>query len=49
MNGSREVEDAVLFPGFQVYSAKPEDSWLAASPDGIIDGMVYEQSGCLET
>ncbi|XP_058727904.1 uncharacterized protein LOC131599630 [Vicia villosa] len=32
----------VLFPEFQVYNAKPEDSWLAASPDGIIDRLVYE-------
>ncbi|GAU51613.1 hypothetical protein TSUD_414450 [Trifolium subterraneum] len=34
--------NAVLFPEFQVYTAKPEDSWLAASPDGIIDRLVYE-------
>ncbi|XP_045790779.1 uncharacterized protein LOC123885543 [Trifolium pratense] len=34
--------NAVLFPEFQVYTAKPEDSWLAASPDGIFDRMVYE-------
>jgi predicted phage-related endonuclease len=36
------IGNAVLFPEFQDYSAKPEDSSLAASPDGIIDGMVYE-------
>lgn len=32
----------VLFPEFQVYNAKPEDNWLAASPDGVIDRLVYE-------
>lgn len=32
----------VLFPEFQVYRSKPEDSWLAASPDGVIDKLVYE-------
>ncbi|KAK2449029.1 WD40 domain-containing protein [Trifolium repens] len=34
--------NSVLFPEFQVYTTKPKDSWLAASPDGIIDRMVYE-------
>ncbi|KAK2395177.1 Restriction endonuclease, type II superfamily protein [Trifolium repens] len=34
--------NSVLFPEFQVYTSKPEESWLAASPDGIIDRMVYE-------
>ncbi|RHN73258.1 putative restriction endonuclease type II, YqaJ viral recombinase, ING family [Medicago truncatula] len=34
--------NTVLFSEFQVYDSKPEDSWLAASPDGIIDRMVYD-------
>ncbi|XP_027336019.1 uncharacterized protein LOC113849949 [Abrus precatorius] len=34
--------NTVLFPQFQVYDAHPEDNWLAASPDGVINGMVYE-------
>ncbi|XP_027339205.1 uncharacterized protein LOC113852977 [Abrus precatorius] len=34
--------NTVLFPEFQVYDAYPEDNWLAASPDGVIDRMVYE-------
>lgn len=39
--------NTVLFPEFQVYSVKPEDDWLAASPDGVV---VYElpSSGVLE-
>ncbi|KAK7279300.1 hypothetical protein RJT34_24348 [Clitoria ternatea] len=34
--------NTVLFPKFQVYDAHPKDNWLAASPDGVIDGVVYE-------
>ncbi|KAJ7960648.1 Type II superfamily restriction endonuclease [Quillaja saponaria] len=34
--------NTVLFPEFQVYRGNPEDEWLAASPDGIVDRMVYE-------
>lgn len=34
--------NTVLFPEFQVYDARPEDNWLAASPDGVIDSMVHE-------
>ena len=34
--------NTVLFPEFQVYGKKdPEDNWLAASPDGIVDSLVY--------
>ncbi|KDP39555.1 hypothetical protein JCGZ_02575 [Jatropha curcas] len=34
--------NTVLFPEFQIYHEKsPEDDWLAASPDGVIDMMVY--------
>ncbi|XP_057969994.1 uncharacterized protein LOC131159264 isoform X2 [Malania oleifera] len=34
--------NAVLFPEFQVYGRKdPKDNWLAASPDGAIDSLVY--------
>ncbi|KAA0036472.1 DNA-directed RNA polymerase subunit beta' [Cucumis melo var. makuwa] len=34
--------NSVLFPEFQVYGkANSEDDWLAASPDGAIDKMVY--------
>lgn len=33
----------VLFPEFQVYrDANPEDDWLAASPDGLVDRLVYD-------
>lgn len=34
--------NTVLFPEFQVYGADPEENWLAASPDGIVDSLVYE-------
>lgn len=34
--------NTVLFPEFQVYSGNPEDNWLAASPDGVVDRRVYE-------
>ncbi|CAL0323039.1 unnamed protein product [Lupinus luteus] len=34
--------NTVLFPEFQVYGEDPEDDWLAASPDGIVDSLVYE-------
>ncbi|PON77590.1 Restriction endonuclease, type II-like superfamily protein [Parasponia andersonii] len=44
--------NTVLFPEFQVYSAKanPGDDWLAASPDGVVDSLVYGLSsrGILE-
>ncbi|XP_062096392.1 uncharacterized protein LOC133802136 isoform X3 [Humulus lupulus] len=44
--------NTVLFPEFQVYSAKtkPGEDWLAASPDGVVDGLVYGLSsrGVLE-
>lgn len=34
--------NTVLFPNFQVYDhKKSEDDWLAASPDGLVDGIVY--------
>lgn len=33
--------NTVLFPEFQVYSVKTEDNWLAASPDGIFNGVVH--------
>ncbi|MED6221432.1 hypothetical protein PIB30_054596 [Stylosanthes scabra] len=33
--------NTVLFPEFQVYGANSEDEWLAASPDGVLDGVVY--------
>lgn len=34
--------NSVLFPEFQVYgNINPGDDWLAASPDGVVDGMVY--------
>ncbi|GMI85440.1 hypothetical protein like AT1G13810 [Hibiscus trionum] len=34
--------NTVDFPEFQVYGKmNPEDSWLAASPDGLIDRFVY--------
>ncbi|KAK9280818.1 hypothetical protein L1049_003707 [Liquidambar formosana] len=41
----------VLFPKFQVHGKKnPEDDWLAASPDGVVDKRVHELSygGVLE-
>ncbi|XP_061356547.1 uncharacterized protein LOC133300974 isoform X2 [Gastrolobium bilobum] len=38
--------NTVLFPEFQVYGANSEDNWLAASPDGIVDGLVYELPSC---
>lgn len=31
----------VLFPEFQVYKKNPGDDWLAASPDGVVDTLVY--------
>ncbi|KAK4835305.1 hypothetical protein QYF36_008089 [Acer negundo] len=35
--------NSVLFPEFQVYSKrKLEDDWLAASPDGLVDRLVYD-------
>ncbi|CAJ1971667.1 unnamed protein product [Sphenostylis stenocarpa] len=34
--------NTVLFPEFQVYDTHPDDSWLAASPDGVIDSLVHE-------
>ncbi|KAF7840331.1 uncharacterized protein G2W53_002629 [Senna tora] len=34
--------NTVLFPEFQIYSRNPEDEWLAASPDGILDRLVYD-------
>ncbi|KAK3018572.1 hypothetical protein RJ639_004297 [Escallonia herrerae] len=34
--------NAVIFPEFQVYlKTNPEDNWLAASPDGVIDTSVH--------
>ncbi|CAL5395643.1 unnamed protein product [Camellia sinensis] len=35
--------NSVLFPEFQVYgdNNNPDDDWLAASPDGIVDKLVY--------
>ncbi|XP_019055932.1 PREDICTED: uncharacterized protein LOC104612904 isoform X2 [Nelumbo nucifera] len=34
--------NTVSFPDFQIYGKKnPEDDWLAASPDGVIDQFVY--------
>ncbi|XP_065853881.1 uncharacterized protein [Euphorbia lathyris] len=34
--------NTVLFPKFQVHGKKnPEDDWLAASPDGVVDRIVY--------
>ncbi|XVF30564.1 hypothetical protein REPUB_Repub16aG0069000 [Reevesia pubescens] len=34
--------NTVAFPEFQVYGKmNPEDSWLAASPDGLVDRLVY--------
>jgi hypothetical protein len=34
--------NTVLFPEFQVYGERnPEDDWLACSPDGVIDRLVY--------
>ncbi|XP_025013984.2 uncharacterized protein LOC8284301 isoform X1 [Ricinus communis] len=34
--------NTVIFPKFQVYGVKnSEDDWLAASPDGVIDSLVY--------
>ncbi|KAF2306000.1 hypothetical protein GH714_009442 [Hevea brasiliensis] len=34
--------NTVMFPEFQVYGERnPEDDWLGASPDGVIDGLVY--------
>uniref|UniRef100_A0A2P2J0Z5 YqaJ viral recombinase domain-containing protein n=1 Tax=Rhizophora mucronata TaxID=61149 RepID=A0A2P2J0Z5_RHIMU len=33
----------ILFPEFQVYGEdNTENSWLAASPDGLVDRLVYE-------
>lgn len=35
--------NTVLFPEFQVYDSHPQNSsWLAASPDGVIDRLVHE-------
>ncbi|XP_028803860.1 uncharacterized protein LOC114758924 isoform X1 [Neltuma alba] len=34
--------NTVVFPEFQVYNANPDDDWLAASPDGVVDRMLYE-------
>ncbi|XP_031391288.1 uncharacterized protein LOC116203616 isoform X2 [Punica granatum] len=32
----------VLFPKFQIYRENyPEDDWLAASPDGVVDSLIY--------
>ncbi|XP_058182587.1 uncharacterized protein LOC131300668 [Rhododendron vialii] len=31
----------VSFPEFQVYKKNPDDDWLAASPDGVVDTLVY--------
>ncbi|KAK4745186.1 hypothetical protein SAY87_011498 [Trapa incisa] len=34
--------NSVLFPKFQIYGGNhPEDDWIAASPDGAIDSLVY--------
>ncbi|KAF5942193.1 hypothetical protein HYC85_019835 [Camellia sinensis] len=33
--------NAVLFPEFQIYGKNPDDDWLAASPDGVVDKLVY--------
>ncbi|XP_062147427.1 uncharacterized protein LOC133855740 [Alnus glutinosa] len=34
--------NTVLFPEFQVYGERnPEDDWLAGSPDGVVDRLVY--------
>lgn len=33
--------NAVLFPEFQVYKKNPDDDWLAASPDGVVDMLFY--------
>ncbi|KAK4800600.1 hypothetical protein SAY86_021087 [Trapa natans] len=34
--------NSVLFPKFQVYGEIcPQDDWLAASPDGVIDSLIY--------
>ncbi|XP_059429406.1 uncharacterized protein LOC132163216 isoform X2 [Corylus avellana] len=34
--------NTVLFPEFQVYGDRiPEDDWLAGSPDGVVDRLVY--------
>lgn len=43
--------NTVLFPKFQIYGENhPEDDWLAASPDGVVDHLVYGLSsrGILE-
>lgn len=43
--------NTVLFPKFHVYCEnRPEDDWLAASPDGVVDQVVYGLSsrGVLE-
>ncbi|KAK7303827.1 hypothetical protein RJT34_14744 [Clitoria ternatea] len=32
--------NTVLFPEYQAYDAHPEDNWLAALPDVVIDGAV---------
>ncbi|KAK2658634.1 hypothetical protein Ddye_005167 [Dipteronia dyeriana] len=35
--------NSVLFPEFQVYSKRNlEDDWLAASPDGLVDRLLYD-------
>ncbi|KAG6714520.1 hypothetical protein I3842_05G206500 [Carya illinoinensis] len=35
--------NTVLFPEFQVYGGRnPEDDWLACSPDGVVDRLVYD-------
>ncbi|KAJ4950844.1 hypothetical protein NE237_027676 [Protea cynaroides] len=34
--------NSVYFPEFQIHGKKnPEDEWLAASPDGVVDQVVY--------
>ncbi|CAI9090970.1 OLC1v1025872C3 [Oldenlandia corymbosa var. corymbosa] len=34
--------NCVSFPDFQVYkNVRPEDDWLAASPDGLVDSYLY--------
>ncbi|PIN23736.1 hypothetical protein CDL12_03530 [Handroanthus impetiginosus] len=43
--------NTLSFPEFQVYGKKkPEDNWLAASPDGAVDSFIYglPTSGVLE-
>ncbi|GAB2292911.1 hypothetical protein Dimus_027140, partial [Dionaea muscipula] len=43
--------NTVMFPKFQVYGKRiPEDNWLAASPDGVVETLVHElpSQGVLE-